>query len=154
MFDRHLLRMQGSGIFFEEPELQCLADLFRRPIVVDAVVVATGNASRKAFEPKEATTGGNDEVVHLVLWVCTQNASHCEVVMKPTAPAAGASAASSTSAAAVGGATDPSSWCKEFTAEGEAYFYNEATGETSWDIPLGWPRQAAERLWRRQLRRR
>ena len=52
MFDRHLLRMQGSGIFFEEPELQCLADLFQRPIVVDAVVVASGDASRKSFEPK------------------------------------------------------------------------------------------------------
>jgi len=62
MFDRHLLRMQGNGIFFEEPELLCLADLFRRPIMVDAVVVATGDASRKAFEPKEATMGRNGEV--------------------------------------------------------------------------------------------
>ena len=80
MFDNHLRRMRGSGIFFEEPELQALADLFERYIVVDAVVVATGWASRKAFAPKKAGVGHG--VAHLVLWVCAVNASHCDPVIK------------------------------------------------------------------------
>ena len=60
--------------------LQALADVFRRPVVVDAVVVASGDASRKAFEPKEASTeaGGSGEVRS---WCLDERAS-CRVQAK------------------------------------------------------------------------
>jgi hypothetical protein len=60
MFDRHLLRMGGSGIFFEEPEIQALADL--KGI---SVVVASGDSSRKIFAPK--VPGASSAVSQVVL---------------------------------------------------------------------------------------
>ena len=155
IFDRHLLRLRGSGIFLEEPELQCLADLDGRSLVVDAVVVASGDTTRKVFYPKEAavlpavnvaasaaadpadpagnnaqsTAGGTSTAsgggsasstststissagggisvptfVHLVMWVCSLNASHCEAVV--SAEPVGAAADAPATAPDEGGGT-------------------------------------------------
>lgn len=74
-FDRsYLLCLRNNGTFFEEPELQCLAVLFERSLVVDAVVVASGDPSCKTFKPK-AIGGGRGMAVHLELWVCVRCAT-------------------------------------------------------------------------------
>ena len=59
-------------------------------LAVDALVVRTGAASRRCFEPRApaastAGSGGGGGLV-LLLSVCTANASHCEAVV----PAGGA----------------------------------------------------------------
>ena len=67
----------------------------QRTLAVDALVVRTGAASRRCFEPRAAPgapaaaatagSGGGGGLV-LLLSVCTANASHCEAVV----PAGGA----------------------------------------------------------------
>ena len=87
-FDRsYLLCLRNNGTFFEEPELQCLAVLFERSLVVDAVVVASGDPSCKTFKPKAIGGGGRGMAVHLELWVCVFNSTHCRAVVKSTAKA-------------------------------------------------------------------
>jgi len=74
--------MKSGGTFFEEPEFAALADVLDRTVVVDSMIVKTGDVERKSFDPAEPKESGLPPL-HLYLSVCSLNASHCEAVIKP-----------------------------------------------------------------------
>jgi len=82
--------MKSGGTFFEEPEFAALADVLDRTVVVDSMIVKTGDVERKSFDPAEPKESGLPPL-HLYLSVCSLNASHCEAVIKPRTPSSSGS---------------------------------------------------------------